>query len=504
MWRGPEEDSAAQRRWEQIRLPVLGILGAARAPLTVAEIAAFAAIPSPETARTFVEETIRAFLSRRGSPAEPPRYALRHQSLRDLLTGNVPARPDLQAAAQMLSSRIQAAHRQITTGLTPPGRPGERDWSSASAYLHQHLAEHAAYCGALDDLAQDPGFLLVTDPSAFLARRESLRVPEAKRALAAFELSLDSWKSSSDAERLASLAANAARVHAEALVAACADRSGEEWPIRWAAWSGQGHRKLKGHNGPVRATAIGSGGGRDLIVTASRDGTARIWDAVTGQPVGEPLTSINGSVTAVGIGHAAGGAPVPAVELRVVPCVPARGWSPRSGRRIRPSTRRALSALLHRSARRQGGLPRPRRADLCRAIQQLDHHQYRRRPDRRQAGGHPGDATRSRPGQQLPQYPGQRHRGRVRRMERPGCSIPDAAETAPVRDPLLHPRSPRSSDRSEADHGPRGGLVARSLAIEYARRGVRVNAEITGEIPHIDGGQSPGTEIPTSHFRQSH
>ena len=29
------------------------------------------------------------------------------------------------------------------------------------------------------------------------------------------------------------------------------------------------------------------------------------------------------------------------------------------------------------------------------------------------------DATRSRPGQQLPEYPGQGHRGRVRRMERP-------------------------------------------------------------------------------------
>ena len=48
--------------------------------------------------------------------------------------------------------------------------------------------------------------------------------------------------------------------------------------------------------------------------------------------------------------------------------------------------------------------------DLCRTRQQLDHHQCRRRPDRRQAHGHPGDATRSRPGQQLPQYPGQGHR----------------------------------------------------------------------------------------------
>ncbi len=29
-----------------------------------------------------------------------------------------------------------------------------------------------------------------------------------------------------------------------------------------------------------------------------------------------------------------------------------------------------------------------------------------------------------------------------------------------------------------------------------------MNAEITGGIPHIDGGQSPDTEIATSHFRQ--
>ena len=49
--------------------------------------------------------------------------------------------------------------------------------------------------------------------------------------------------------------------------------------------------------------------------------------------------------------------------------------------------------------------------------------------------------------------------GRVRRMERPGCSFPDPAETAPVRDPLLHPRSRRSSDRSGPNHGPGGGLV---------------------------------------------
>ena len=49
---------------------------------------------------------------------------------------------------------------------------------------------------------------------------------------------------------------------------------------------------------------------------------------------------------------------------------------------------------------------RPRRVDLCRTGQQLDHHQCRRGPDRRQAGGELWNAWRPRSDQQLPQYPG--------------------------------------------------------------------------------------------------
>ena len=40
-----------------------------------------------------------------------------------------------------------------------------------------------------------------------------------------------------------------------------------------------------------------------------------------------------------------------------------------------------------------------------------------------------------------------------------GAAIPDAAEAAPVRDPLLHPRSRRSHHRGGANHRPRGRLV---------------------------------------------
>ncbi len=44
---------------------------------------------------------------------------------------------------------------------------------------------------------------------------------------------------------------------------------------------------LKGHEGRVYGAAFSPDGQR--IVTASADQTARIWDAATGQPVGEPL-----------------------------------------------------------------------------------------------------------------------------------------------------------------------------------------------------------------------
>ena len=302
-WRGAVEDETAQRLWEQVRLPVLGVLGAARAPLTVAEIAEFSAGPTPGAVRAFIEETARAFLSRRDDdPSGEPRYALRHQSLRDLLTGNIPPRPDLDSSARMLAAQVQAAHRQITGMLTPPGEPGERQWKIAGPYARLHLAAHAAAKGVLDGLVSDPGFLLAADPLAVLAQRAHLHTPDSKRALAAFELSLHNWDKGSPATRFNRLYANAARMHATALIEACAITGGE-WPVRWAAWSGQGHRRLIGHDGEVRAVVIGRAGDRDVIVSGSRDGTVRVWDAVTGDPVGEPL-AVPGWVTAVAIGRA--------------------------------------------------------------------------------------------------------------------------------------------------------------------------------------------------------
>ena len=54
----------------------------------------------------------------------------------------------------------------------------------------------------------------------------------------------------------------------------------------------------------VTAVAIGRAGDRDIIVSGSGDGTVRVWDAVTGAPVGGPLAGHDGPVTSVAIGRA--------------------------------------------------------------------------------------------------------------------------------------------------------------------------------------------------------
>jgi WD domain, G-beta repeat len=304
-WRGPAENETRRREWEQVRLPLLGVLGAARAPLTVTQLGAYAGVPSLEAARAFIEETARAFLSRRDD--DPPgnsRYALRHQSLRDLLTGSIPQRPDLQSTAGLLAAQTRAAHQRITSALTPPGKPGERNWDAAEPYARHHLAAHAADCGELDVLVSDPGFLLTTDPTAILAQRTKLHTPGGKRAMAAFEFSLGNRESFTPAALVSRLAANACRVNATELTAACAKASVADWPVLWATWAGQGHRRLVTHDEPVLAVAIGQARGRDIIVSGSVDDTVRIWDAVTGDPLGAPLTGHTHDVDAVAVGRA--------------------------------------------------------------------------------------------------------------------------------------------------------------------------------------------------------
>jgi WD40 repeat protein len=55
----------------------------------------------------------------------------------------------------------------------------------------------------------------------------------------------------------------------------------------WAHTLGPPHRQLTGHTGRVHAVAFGRlADGQPLLASAGNDGTVRLWDATTGNPVG--------------------------------------------------------------------------------------------------------------------------------------------------------------------------------------------------------------------------
>jgi hypothetical protein len=86
----------------------------------------------------------------------------------------------------------------------------------------------------------------------------------------------------------------------------------------------------------------------------------------------------------------------------------------------------------------------------------------------------------------------------LRGLERARRGIPDSAEAARVRDPLLRSRPRRPSDRGGADHGPGRGLGARSVArvidlparggIVHGSRGVRAMSTTVGGATTIRNG----------------
>ncbi len=308
-WRGDPDDDDARKRWDRVILPLLGMLGAARTSLTVRDLAAFAGVHDERATGDFVEETVRAFLSREDSRDDSPRYAIRHQSLRDLLTGVPPDdRPDVLNLARIFADQNERAHRSIVTALMPVNPDDGQSWHNSNSYRRRHLAAHAAAVGVLDELIVNPGFVCSVSPGSILMQRMRLLTTDGRRAVAAFEMSLQYWESSSEAERIALLAANSARVRAARLLTACTAASASQWPVQWAAWSGRSYLTLANNpedigDSGVLAVTVGRAGDRDVIVSGSADRTVRVWDAVTGELVGTPLSGHERVVNTVAIGR---------------------------------------------------------------------------------------------------------------------------------------------------------------------------------------------------------
>lgn len=289
-------------KWERICLPALATLAAMRRPVTRKDLASYAGIREDDyrALANWLDKDVRPLLDVVRDPATREiSYEVRHQSLREFV-----ADPETD---DYLDSELRdawlRAHARITKRLTPLGAPGLRDWASADPYVRDMLAEHAAngqrlVGHLLDDLVNDPGFLLICQSSSVLLRRRDLTAPGIL-AVSAYEEALNEWaglQPDDGDERAWRLHVWARKTGASELAVAAAKIAGRKIAgrtveIKAAAWTGTTHRLMQhARIGSVNAiTTVQGRNGRPLLASSGSDGRVRFWDPASGTSDGSAL-----------------------------------------------------------------------------------------------------------------------------------------------------------------------------------------------------------------------
>ncbi|MFF4352643.1 caspase family protein [Streptomyces sp. NPDC001530] len=168
-----------------------------------------------------------------------------------------------------------------------------RGWASAPAYLLRHAMEHAVDAGRVDQLLEDAEFLVHADTTAVTRVLAQVRGRPAKRVAAIYRASLGLHRNADPDTRRQLLVINAGRHGASWSI----DLHGR-YPspairrLRWTTASGviaALRDTLTGHEGKVHGVACTTVRDRPVAVSAGADGTVRVWDLITGQPVRQPL-----------------------------------------------------------------------------------------------------------------------------------------------------------------------------------------------------------------------
>jgi WD40 repeat protein len=239
-----------------------------------------AALGYPATVATLDElrnSTAADYLLQTSSDGDgEPVTRLFHQALAD----------DLLAARQ---ARRAVDERAVLAALTPAEPAG---WHSACRYALAHAAEHAEAADRLPDLLHDPYYLTATDLDRLLPAL-SARMPRDLRPTITVLHRAASRARSLPAFRCARLLAlTAAHLGHHELFRTFSAIPGDQPILCWAHRHGSPHQQLTGHDGVVYTVALGSLGGRDVVVSGGfEDGTLLVRDAA-----GQLVTSIDAQV----------------------------------------------------------------------------------------------------------------------------------------------------------------------------------------------------------------
>ncbi|WP_370216712.1 hypothetical protein [Kitasatospora sp. GAS1066B] len=223
-------------------------------------------------------------------------YRLYHQALAEHLRAE-----HLRSGAD--DTAVHAAFARTLTDHVPYGADGTPDWSRAHPYVLRYLAGHATLGGVLDAAVTDTGYLVHADPDGLVPHLHAAQAEPARLAAAVYRSSIGTHRTTTPGRRRRILALDAARYNHPSLLNTLnrpAPPGG--WVPRHATGSTVSAalcNTMSGHTDAVTAVACTVVDGRPVAVTGSVDGTVRVWDLATGQPVGQPLSGHGGGVRAV-------------------------------------------------------------------------------------------------------------------------------------------------------------------------------------------------------------
>ena len=269
------------------------------------------------------DPTWRAFAAALGYGASVSDLdALRRSPAADYLlqttTAERGARPVTRLFHQALADELLAPRHQPSDEsalfdmlLSQAARAGWQD-----RYLRDYVADHAAAADRLDQLLEDPLYLITVDPARLVPHLDAARSARGRATAAVYRQSAHLLAHLDRPSRASQLELTAYRLGCSGLAARIAAAAPDRpWQTRWShgRWAAD-HQVLTGHFGWVQAVAAGalpdgtpviiSGGGNDS------DGTVRVWRLADGTPVGEPLTGHDRVVHAVAAGALPDGTPV--------------------------------------------------------------------------------------------------------------------------------------------------------------------------------------------------